>query len=198
MKNNEIEPLPPNRIEFLPIQWYEKVHGNSSNVKKSVNAATLKTIPLMRSFVNDVVFDVMMYLTPEYCQKILEFVIGHINNNLQKLMEINTEFDPFDEADGSCKCSIIGHSLGSVIVWDILSALKADIDSAENGNEESLIEEESLNQNKVEMPIWGPSLSTPLKETLMFTPGEYNSGHGPRFISNSSFAKTLFYFLVLL
>jgi len=173
LKNNEIEPLPPNRTEFLPIRWFEVLHGHSSPVKKSVKSVTLKTIPLMRSLANDVVFDVLMYLTPEFCMETLEFVTKHINDDLKKIMDINPDFDPLSkEVDNGCWCSIIGHSLGSVIVWDILSALKADMVQRENSKELSTEKENSdvSSDSANDIPLWGPILPSPLKQKLVFTP----------------------------
>ena len=203
LKNNEVEPLPPNRIEFLPIQWYEIVHGKSSPVKQSVSSVTLKTIPLMRSLANDVVFDVMMYLTPEFCMETLEFVTKHINDDLKKIMDINPDFDPLSKEIGNdCRCSIIGHSLGSVIVWDILATLKIDMEKVKvkdtsGGSSYNPMElfnlpltclkmptipnvtkdkenDNATNANADDVPLWGPIVPSTLKHKLMFIPGKLN------------------------
>lgn len=60
-------PEPPNRVEFIPIEWYDKVRSPSHALMTSLNAVTLKSIPALRSIANDVIFDVLMYLTPEFC-----------------------------------------------------------------------------------------------------------------------------------
>jgi hypothetical protein len=60
-------PEPPNRVEFIPIEWYDKVRSPSHALMTSLNAVTLRSIPALRSIANDVIFDVLMYLTPEFC-----------------------------------------------------------------------------------------------------------------------------------
>jgi hypothetical protein len=57
--------LPPPRIEFLPIEWFGRLHDSSSALMKSLQLTTLQTIPALRAIANDVVFDVLMYLVSE-------------------------------------------------------------------------------------------------------------------------------------
>lgn len=114
-------PAPPNRIELLPIQWYHRIHSSSGSLKKTLNCVTLNSIPALRAIANDVVFDVLMYLTPELCQEVLECVASQICDLFSKFKDIHEHF-----ASSGGKCSLIGHSLGSVIVWDLLSFLKAE------------------------------------------------------------------------
>jgi hypothetical protein len=53
---------PPARIEFLPIEWFDRLHDSSSDLMRSLQLTTLQTIPALRAIANDVVFDVLMYL----------------------------------------------------------------------------------------------------------------------------------------
>lgn len=34
--NREPEPVPPNRVEFLPILWYDRVHSASNDMTRSL------------------------------------------------------------------------------------------------------------------------------------------------------------------
>lgn len=111
-------PPPPNRIEFIPIEWYEKVRSPSHSLVTSLTAVTLSSIPALRSIANDVIFDVLMYLTPEFCEAILQCVTSQIVEFYSTFQRINPSFI----ARGG-KFSLIGHSLGSVIVWDLLSIM---------------------------------------------------------------------------
>lgn len=115
------EPLPPKpkRIELLPIEWWDKIHSSSSQLMKSLLATTLNTIPSLRAIANDVVFDVLMYLTPEFCETVLECVSTQIEDLYQGFQKVHPNF-----LKQGGQCSIIGHSLGSVIVWDLLSILQ--------------------------------------------------------------------------
>lgn len=105
---------PPARIEVLPILWYSTIHNASNDLMRTLNAVTLKSIPMLRSIANDVIIDVLMYQEPVFCATVLEFVTNKCNELWQMLRAKNASFD-------GEQVSICGHSLGSVIAWDILS-----------------------------------------------------------------------------
>jgi DDHD domain. len=115
--HSEPMPKPPNRIEFIPIEWYDKIHSSSSALKKNLLSTTLGTIPKLRSIANDVIFDVLMYMTPEFCEDVLNCVTDQIIRLYDLFKLCNSDF-----TNGG-SVSLIGHSLGSVITWDILSLL---------------------------------------------------------------------------
>ena len=110
-------PLPPNRIEFIPVEWYDKIHSSTSALKNNLISTTLGTIPRLRAIANDAIFDVLMYLTPEFCEEVLNCVTDQINDCYDSFQSIYPKF----LKEGST--SLVGHSLGSVIAWDILSLL---------------------------------------------------------------------------
>jgi len=112
-------PAPPNRVEILPIEWYSRIHSGSSSVKRSLISSTLLTVPKLRAIANDVVFDVLMYLTPEFCEEVLDCVTTQIIDLYAKFKAVHQNF-----IANEGRCSLIGHSLGSVIVWDMLCNLQ--------------------------------------------------------------------------
>ena len=128
-------PLPPlpGRIEIIPIEWYDSIRSSSNSLMKSLNAVTLDTIPSLRAVANDVVFDVLMYMTPDFCYATLESVTSQINAKLNKFKKIHPHFK--QGAGKKCKISIIGHSLGSVIVWDLLSIKKMHLEGMKRKRE---------------------------------------------------------------
>ena len=118
-------PPPPNRIEFIPVEWFDKIHCESSRLKNNLLSTTLGTIPKLRSIANDVIFDVLMYLTPEFCEEVLTCVTDQIIDCYKAFHTIHADFI----VDGTV--SLIGHSLGSVITWDILSLLGDKLDNTQ-------------------------------------------------------------------
>jgi len=161
------KPLPPNRIELLPIQWYDSLHGPKSCMKKSLKSVTLETIPSMRNIVNDVLMDVLMYLTPIWQTQTLEFISGKLKSLLDSFQKIHVTVD---------KYSLIGHSLGSIIIWDLLSAMKDEGATSKFtglspslclGNISSMFSKESSNTKKITS---GPSLLRPIEKPLPFHP----------------------------
>lgn len=126
-RKKEPIPDPPNRVEFLPILWYDRLHNKSSAMTKSLEAVTLNTIPALRSIANDVVLDVLLYMTPNYCHDVLKSVTDQIYSVYEVFNKVFPDF-----ASRGGKCSLLGHSLGSVICWDLLSLKKRDL--AKKGN----------------------------------------------------------------
>ena len=104
--------------------WYDKVRSPNHSLVTSLNAITINSVPALRSIANDVIFDVLMYLTPEFCEAILQCVTTQIIELYSTFQRINPSFI----ARGG-KFSLAGHSLGSVIAWDILSVLKDNMDA---------------------------------------------------------------------
>lgn len=117
------EPDPPNRVEYLPITWHDQVHSSNSSLMRSLNSATLSTIPALRAIANDVILDVLLYLTPNYCYDVLENVTDQIITLYAVFKKIYPDF-----ATQGGKASLIGHSLGSVICWDLLSLKKESLE----------------------------------------------------------------------
>ena len=189
-KNGEPEPMVPYRIELLPIEWFDRIHSSSSALMKSLKATTLQTIPALRAIANDVIFDVMMYLTPDFCKIVLECVSTQIDDLFHGFQQVHQNFS----SDGG-KCSLIGHSLGSVIVWDLLSVLKdlsednvpvqcEDVGSKDRksppspskdspfelGYQSFATETGDLSSHPVKDGSWGPLLKTPMTHAIPFVP----------------------------
>mmetsp|Transcript_224 Transcript_224/g.283 ORF Transcript_224/g.283 Transcript_224/m.283 type:complete len:528 (-) Transcript_224:50-1633(-) len=192
-KDEKVEPPPPNRIELLPIEWWDKIHNSSSALVSSLKLTTLSTIPGLRAIANDVVFDVLMYMTPAFCETVLECVTDQINDIYNGFQKIHPDFI----VNGG-KCSLIGHSLGSVIVWDLLSILKDQTESSDKSSKNSqtcsptfsdifcgvnlpndgvavgyqayAAKKEGQKINDVKDAAWGPSLPKPMKKCIPFLP----------------------------
>lgn len=155
---------------------------------QTLKASTLRTIPAMRAIANDVVFDVLMYLTPTFCETVLESVTTQIEGLYNGFQKVHPDFLP-----NGGKCSLIGHSLGSVICWDMLSILKdftrpkpspRGVDrapmvrgvsfSSDNGGGDVGYQAYASSQNGVVDPsksgTWGPCLTKPMTHALPFVP----------------------------
>jgi len=100
------------RIEFLPVNWHATLHGEDTGTDQRMKALTLRSIPKLRGFVNDTILDVLFYTSPVYCQRIIDTVISEINRMYTLFMARNEDF--------SGEVSMAGHSLGSLILFDIL------------------------------------------------------------------------------
>jgi len=127
-------------------------------------------------------------MTPNYCYDVLESV----TNQIYSVYEVfNKTFPDFKSRGG--KCSLIGHSLGSVICWDLLSLKKKSLQKSGNEHEAHITAsmtasnaaniglQQQSNENEVEAVragtnndygggAWGPSLQKPYDTVIPFKP----------------------------
>ncbi|XP_022426916.1 phospholipase DDHD2 isoform X2 [Delphinapterus leucas] len=110
------------RVEFLPVNWHSPLH--STGVDVDLQRITLPSINRLRHFTNDTILDVFFYNSPTYCQTIVDTVASELNRLYVLFLQRNPDFKG--------GVSIAGHSLGSLILFDILTNQKdslGDVDS---------------------------------------------------------------------
>ncbi|XP_050546252.1 SEC23-interacting protein-like isoform X4 [Daktulosphaira vitifoliae] len=98
------------RIEVLPVSWHEALHSES--IDRKLKSITLPSIPRLRNFSNDTILDVLFYTSPTFCQTIVNAVGNEMNRMYSLYLTRNTNFNGH--------VSIGGHSLGSLISFDLL------------------------------------------------------------------------------
>ncbi|KAM6342047.1 triacylglycerol hydrolase DDHD2 [Podargus strigoides] len=103
------------RVEFLPVNWHSSLH--STGVDVDLERITLPSINRLRHFINDTILDVFFYNSSTYCQTIVDTVASEMNRLHQLFLQRNPLF--------SGGVSIAGHSLGSLILFDLLTNQKA-------------------------------------------------------------------------
>lgn len=114
------------RVEYLPIEWHEAFsiqstrrplaepvssRSNKRSSKVSVDDISLRTVPTLRSFANDTLMDILYFMSPAHHDIIIDIVSFELNFIVKRFRKL-TGF----KGD----ISIIGHSIGSVIAWDVL------------------------------------------------------------------------------
>ncbi|TMS04769.1 SEC23-interacting protein [Larimichthys crocea] len=104
------------RVEFLPVQWHTALHGDATGVDRRIKKITLPSTGRLRHFTNETLLDVLFYNSPTYCQTIMDTVAQEIN----RLYALFKKRNP-DYRGG---ISVSGHSLGSLILFDLLSNQK--------------------------------------------------------------------------
>nr|GEW46364.1 phospholipase SGR2 [Tanacetum cinerariifolium] len=97
------------RVLFIPCQWRKnlKLSGESA-----VERCTLPGVRALRVTLSATVHDVLYYMSPIYCQDIIDSVSNQLNMLYRKFLKRNPGYDG--------KISLYGHSLGSVLSYDIL------------------------------------------------------------------------------
>mmetsp|Transcript_40386 Transcript_40386/g.47253 ORF Transcript_40386/g.47253 Transcript_40386/m.47253 type:complete len:1103 (+) Transcript_40386:217-3525(+) len=108
------------RVEYIPIEWHEEfckrkyAVGKESTHSPSLQDISLDTIPHLREFANDTLLDVLYFMSPEHHDLIIDIVTKELNLVVSKFRHLNQYFFPG-------RISMLCHSLGSVVSWDILS-----------------------------------------------------------------------------
>ncbi|XP_073337548.1 SEC23-interacting protein [Pagrus major] len=104
------------RVEFLPVQWHTALHGDATGVDRRIKKITLPSTGRLRHFTNETLLDVLFYNSPTYCQTIMDTVAQEINRLYALFMMRNPDYKG--------NISVCGHSLGSLILFDLLSNQK--------------------------------------------------------------------------
>nr|CAH0098150.1 unnamed protein product [Daphnia galeata] len=101
------------RVEFLPVSWHAPLHGDDTGIDKRLQPITLPSIPKLRHFANDTILDVLFYTSPVYCETIISTVAHELNRLYKIFVQRNPTFHG--------QVSLGGHSLGSLILFDLLA-----------------------------------------------------------------------------
>ncbi|KAF9661517.1 hypothetical protein SADUNF_Sadunf19G0077100 [Salix dunnii] len=97
------------RVLFIPCQWRK---GLKLSGEAAVEKITLDGVRGLRVMLSATVHDVLYYMSPIYRQDIINSVSNQLNRLYLKFLKRNPGYDG--------KVSIYGHSLGSVLSYDIL------------------------------------------------------------------------------
>lgn len=131
--NAEVNRLPQNcRIQVLPICWRHHLDFPQQGVKynrrehdiadlasdedesyPTLQNITVEGVPALRAIVADLALDILLYQTPAYKDHISRIVVKECNRIFKLFRERNPYFNG--------KVSLIGHSLGSAVMFDVLS-----------------------------------------------------------------------------
>ena len=130
------------RVQVIPICWRHMLDFPQQGIKHNrkeydlaevdaeeddaypgLDSITVEGVPALRNVIADLALDVLLYQTPAYKDHIARIVVKECNRILKLFKQRNPTF--------SGKVSLIGHSLGSAIMFDVLS---------EQANDEQAIE----------------------------------------------------------
>lgn len=100
------------RVEVLPISWHNHLHSLEGGIDEKLRAITLESIPKLRNFTNDTLLDILFYTSPTFAQKIMNSIVMSLNDIYMKYRQRHPEFNG--------GVSLAGHSLGSLILFDLL------------------------------------------------------------------------------
>ncbi|OCL13588.1 DDHD-domain-containing protein [Glonium stellatum] len=129
--NSEVDKEPKNcRIQALPICWRHKLDFPKQSLKHNrkeqdlgdldsgdqeypnLDDITIEGVPAVRNLITDLALDILLYQSPAYKEHISRIVVEECNRIYRLFKERNPSFNG--------KVSLVGHSLGSAIMFDIL------------------------------------------------------------------------------
>ncbi|XP_042657434.1 phospholipase DDHD2 isoform X3 [Tyto alba] len=163
------------RVEFLPVNWHSPLH--STGVDVDLERITLPSINRLRHFINDTILDVFFYNSSTYCQTIVDTVASEMNRLYQLFLQRNPLFKG--------GVSLAGHSLGSLILFDLLTNQKAAPEGDERSEEGSKTtssnrdtEEVKEMLNKLELSEYGDVFEKEKMDRLALDQSAAARGHG--------------------
>jgi hypothetical protein len=149
--NSEVESESKNsRIQVVPIVWRHLLDFPMQSVKHnrkehdlgdldhedhefpSLEDITVDGVPAVRNFLTDLALDILLYQSPAYKGHISRIVVAELNRIYRLFKERNPSFKG--------RVSLVGHSLGSAIMFDIL-CLQRDVSKKRSGKQRRLTEE---------------------------------------------------------
>ncbi|KAN0022808.1 hypothetical protein ACTFIU_005548 [Dictyostelium citrinum] len=95
--------------KFIGLEWHSGVHKKTDAFIKKV---TPNTIPVVRELINHTLLDILLFTSPTFSQHIYSEVGNKLNQIYRDFLAANPTFKG--------KVSILAHSLGSMICYDIL------------------------------------------------------------------------------
>ncbi|KAL6711634.1 hypothetical protein ACN47E_004568 [Coniothyrium glycines] len=123
-----------NRIQVIPIVWRHLLDFPKQSLKHNrkehdlgdldhddheypnLEDITVEGVPAVRNFLTDLALDILLYQSPAYKGHISRIVVDELNRTYRLFKERNPTFKG--------KVSLVGHSLGSAIMFDILCLQK--------------------------------------------------------------------------
>ncbi|XP_058803770.1 SEC23-interacting protein-like isoform X2 [Phymastichus coffea] len=160
-----------NRIEVLPISWHATLH---SGIDKKLQVITLESIPKLRHFTNDTLLDILFYTSPIYCETIMQTVGNELNRLYSLFRQRNPEFE------GSVYLG--GHSLGSLIMFDLLCHQKPSTKEEKETNDEAEITKDTTTEDvSFSKALAAPVLKRKLSKKVSYVMG--TAGTGQPFIN---------------
>lgn len=107
------------KLQVLPITWRDKLnfdHPTNDNNLPSFSEICPSGATTIRSLIGDIGLDILLYDDVYYQQQIINAVINELNDKYETYKKHHSNIE--------IEISLIGHSLGSLILFDILSDKK--------------------------------------------------------------------------
>ncbi|CAH8831050.1 unnamed protein product [Trichobilharzia szidati] len=110
------------RVEFLPVEWRTSLQLDG----RTVESITPVHVRSLRTVLNSSAMDIMYYTSPLYRAEIMSSLKAELNRLYDMFRRLNPNF----ESRGG-KVSVIAHSLGCVLIYDLITGWNQLLDNDE-------------------------------------------------------------------
>ncbi|VDP96174.1 unnamed protein product [Trichobilharzia regenti] len=110
------------RVEFLPVEWRTSLQLDGDTVE----SITPVHVQSLRTVLNSSAMDIMYYTSPLYRAEIISSLKAELNRLYDMFRRLNPNF----ESRGG-KVSVIAHSLGCVLIYDLITGWNQLLDNDE-------------------------------------------------------------------
>lgn len=114
------DPRRLSRVEFVPIQWrkgmvFPSAGKPDQDTHANIHRVMIDAVRPLRGLLSDAIMDLIYYLTPHHKARILDRCANEMNRVYSLFLKNNPDF-----VTRGGKVSVVAHSLGTVIVFDLL------------------------------------------------------------------------------
>jgi hypothetical protein len=116
----------PLKMHFELVEWRKSLGEYCEDSDRLVRACTVAGVKRMRDFANDIFLDGLYFLHNVYNRAIIEEVANQLNEKYDAFRKKHRDF--------TGKVSIFAHSLGAVIIFDIIETSQVPVDLYAHGS----------------------------------------------------------------
>mmetsp|Transcript_127 Transcript_127/g.965 ORF Transcript_127/g.965 Transcript_127/m.965 type:complete len:769 (+) Transcript_127:453-2759(+) len=127
------ENIAEGRVEIVPVQWRKHLDFNGDTLIQRTMPTGIRSL---RHLLTELTMDLMYYLNPGYSQRIVSALVEGLNGQYAKFLRRNPGF-----LGRGGKVSILAHSLGSVLCYDLLCHQNKNISAEEEEVLKGLVEQ---------------------------------------------------------
>lgn len=124
---NRFFPSSTQRAEFFPVEWRTSLTLDGGLVE----AITPGNVTQLRNILNTSAMDIMYYTSPVYCVEIQRGLVTEINRLYSMFVERNPNHN--------VKVSVVAHSLGCVIVYDVITGYQPVVPATDDKTVEEAV-----------------------------------------------------------
>ncbi|OQR87992.1 hypothetical protein ACHHYP_07718 [Achlya hypogyna] len=102
-------------VDFLPVDWSDVLGDMGDDVHALLHRIALDSMPFVRQLTNELLSDILLYTSRQAA------VLAYVTKYMNARYEYRTLLYKANHPEFTGRVSILGHSLGSIITYDLLA-----------------------------------------------------------------------------